>query len=69
MLDEEWQEESMNSINFYGFKVLQLKQEADSAWQKAYNALAKAFIDFIAGNKEDATKWNGTNATADFFPT
>jgi hypothetical protein len=24
-LDDEWKEEAANSINFYGFKVLQLK--------------------------------------------
>ena len=32
MLDEEWQEETLNTINFYGFKVLQLKQDKDTAW-------------------------------------
>ena len=32
ILDEEWQEETLNAINFYGFKVLQLKQEADTLW-------------------------------------
>jgi hypothetical protein len=32
MLDEEWQEETINTINFYGFKVLQLKQDKDTAW-------------------------------------
>jgi hypothetical protein len=46
-LDDEWKEEAINSINFYGFKVLQLKQDPDTNWQKAYIALARAFVDFL----------------------
>lgn len=40
VLDDEWKDEALNAINFYGFKVLQLKQDLDTTWQKAYIALA-----------------------------
>lgn len=52
-------------IDFYGFKVLQLKKELDSAWQKAYKDLAKTFVDFIIENKDTATVWKGSNSDAE----
>lgn len=58
-IDDEWKEEAINAINFYGFKVLQLKQEPDSSWQKAYIALAKAFLDYLESNKETVTAYSG----------
>jgi adenylyl cyclase-associated protein len=67
MLDEEWQEETINTINFYGFKVLQLKQDPDTAWQKAYIALARAFIDFVINNKDEIGDWKGQGDAAAFF--
>ena len=39
-IDEEWTQEVLNAINFYGFKVMQLKQDLDTNWQKAYIAIA-----------------------------
>ena len=39
-LDDEYKDEAINAINYYGFKVLQLKQEPDTNWQKSYIALA-----------------------------
>ena len=68
MLDEEWKEEAINAINFYGFKVIQLKQDLDTAWQRAYIALAKAFVDYLESNKETVQSWSGPAAVADFFP-
>lgn len=67
IINDEWKEEVANAINFYGFKVLQLKQDADTAWQKAYIAVAKAFIDFVEDNKE-ATEWAGTGNVAEVLP-
>lgn len=32
VIEDEWKEEALNAINFYGFKVLQLKQDNDTAW-------------------------------------
>ena len=68
VIEDEWKEEAINAINFYGFKVLQLKQDNDTAWQKAYIALAKAFLDFLDSNKETVTSWSGQSTVADFFP-
>lgn len=68
MLDEEWQEETINAINFYGFKVLQLKQDKDTAWQKAYVAIARAFVDFVVNNKDEVGEWKGASEAAEFWP-
>lgn len=59
VLDDEWKEEALNAINFYGFKVLQLKQENDTNWQKAYTALARAFVEYLQSNKDDVHQWAG----------
>jgi hypothetical protein len=65
---DEYFEENLNNIDFYGFKVLQLKQEKDTAWQKAYKDLAKTFGDFMIQNKSTVTVWSGSNDNAlDFF--
>jgi hypothetical protein len=47
---QEYVDESLANIDFYGNKVLQLKQEKDTAWQHAYKALVKAFAEFIISN-------------------
>jgi hypothetical protein len=67
MLDEGWEEEAINAINFYGFKVLQLKQDKDTAWQKAYIAVAKALVEFVASNKDVIQEWSGQATATDFF--
>ena len=69
MLDEEWQEETINTINFYGFKVLQLKQDKDSAWQKAYVAIARAFVDFVVNHNDEVGEWKGAADAGEFWAT
>ena len=59
ILDDEWKDEAINAINFYGFKVLQMKQDPDTAWQKAYIALARAFVEYLQSNKDEVSSWNG----------
>ena len=59
VLEDEWKDEALNAINFYGFKVLQLKQEPDTNWQKAYTALANAFLNFVYSNKDEVHEWKG----------
>ena len=54
-------------MDFYGFKVLQLKQENDTVWQKAYKDLAKTFSDFILANQAEVTKWAGSANAEEFF--
>jgi hypothetical protein len=67
-LEDEWKDETLNAINFYGFKVLQLKQEPDTNWQKAYIDLAKSFLGFVFSNKDDVLQWKGQASAAEFFP-
>lgn len=65
---EEYLPETLSGIDFYGFKVLQLKQEKDTAWMKAYKDIAQAFVKFIKDNKEDVTAWKGKQPNAvEFF--
>jgi hypothetical protein len=56
-LDDEWKDEAINAINYFGFKVLQLKQEPDTNWQKAYTALASSLLNFVYANKDEVTEW------------
>eukprot|EP00347_Sterkiella_histriomuscorum_P014950 403358884 len=58
-------EELLKQIDFYGFKVLQLKQENDTVWYKAYKDLAKTFVDFIADRADKAVQWTGSNDNAE----
>ena len=43
-------EENFGNIPFYGNKVLQLKQEKDTAWYKAYLEICKSFKEFMSEN-------------------
>ena len=52
--------ESLANIDFYGNKVLMLKQEKDTAWYKAYKDIAKAFKEFIVKNAHDIMEWTGS---------
>ena len=64
---KEYLEENLKNIDFYGFKVLQLKQEKDSAWQKAYRDLARVFVEFMVANEDKLTVWTGSNPAAEQF--
>jgi len=59
ILEDEWKDEALNAINFYGYKVLQLKQDPDTAWQKAYTSIASTFLNFVFDNKDDIHEWKG----------
>jgi len=58
---------TINAINFYGFKVLQLKQDKDTAWQKAYIAIARSLVDFVVNNKDEIGDWKGAADAAEFW--
>ena len=58
---KEIMEENLKQIDFYGFKVLQLKKDPDTAWQRAYKSLAQSFTEFIIDAAENNTlTWKGT---------
>ncbi len=63
---KEYLEENLKNIDFYGFKVLQLKKDPDSAWYKAYKAVATAFSELISDASEQGQlAWKGSNADAE----
>lgn len=59
--------ENLSNIDFYGNKVLQMKQEKDTAWYKAYKDLAAAFTHFILKNEVGTEEWKGKQGAEDFF--
>jgi hypothetical protein len=56
---KEFMPETLANIDFNGNKVLQLKQDKDTAWYKSYKDLASAFTNFIVEHREDVTEWKG----------
>jgi adenylyl cyclase-associated protein len=58
----------MNAINFYGFKVLQLKKDPDTTWHKAYTTLMRAFLAYLDSNKDALTSYSGQDSSENFFP-
>jgi hypothetical protein len=61
-------EENLKNIDFYGFKVLQLKKDPDTAWQKAYKGLAQAFTELIADAADNNLLiWKGSQDAETVF--
>ena len=59
-------EENFGNIAFYGNRVLQLKQDIDTAWYKSYIDLAKQFKEFMIENHLQL-QWKGALKAEDFF--
>jgi len=64
---EETVTESLKNIDFYGNKVLQLKQDKDTAWYKSLKAIAAAFTQFVLDNMLSEDPWTGNLKAEDFF--
>jgi len=64
---EETINESLKNIDFYGFKVLQLKQEPDANWYKSLRAISEAFTKFVLDNFQSESPWTGHLKAEDFF--
>ncbi len=53
--------EGLSNIDFYGNKVLQLKQDADTDWYKSYKDLCAAFKKYVIQNKDEGLlEWKGS---------
>lgn len=56
---DELMNENLKNIDFYGNKVLQLKQDKDSNWYKSYKNVAAAFTQFILEHEVGVEEWKG----------
>ncbi len=46
-----------------------MKQDKDTAWQKAYVAIARAFVDFVVNHNDELGDWKGAGDAAEYWAT
>ncbi len=44
-----------------------MKQDKDTAWQKAYVAIARAFVDFVVNHNDELGDWKGAGDAAEYW--
>lgn len=57
---DDYLDENVPNIDFYGNKVLQLKQEPHTKWYKAYKGVILALSDYVRTHSVELISWKGT---------
>lgn len=61
---KEYLDENVPAIDFYGNKVLMLKQEPHTKWFKAFKAIVQALGKWVRMNKVELGQWKGSEDAA-----